>query len=49
VTARPSAPTGVPVLGEMFEVVLLARNPDGSTSIGLRSPTSGEVRVTWPS
>jgi hypothetical protein len=49
VTARPSTPTGLPVLGEMFEVVLLARNPDGSTSIGLRSPTSGEVRVTWPS
>jgi hypothetical protein len=49
VTGRPAAPTSLPVLGEMFEVVLLARNPDGSTSIGLRSPTSGEVRITWPS
>jgi hypothetical protein len=44
-----AAPTALPVLGEMFEVVLLARNPDGSTSVGLRSATSGEVRVTWPS
>jgi hypothetical protein len=49
VTGGRVAPTGLPVLGEMFEVVLLARNPDGSTSVGLRSATSGEVRVTWPS
>ena len=46
---RAAAPTGLPVLGEMFEVVLLARNADGSTSVGLRSATSGEVRITWPS
>jgi hypothetical protein len=48
VTGEPAAPAGIPVLGDVFEVVLLARNPDGSTSVGLRSPTSGEVRVTWP-
>ncbi len=41
--------THLPALGEAFEVVLLARNPDGSTTVGLRSATSGEIRTTWPS
>jgi hypothetical protein len=47
-SGRAAAPTGSPVLDEMFEVVLLARNPDGSTSVGLRWPTGGDVRVIWP-
>jgi hypothetical protein len=45
---RATAPSRLPALGETFEVVLLARNPDGSTSVGLRSATNGEIRVTWP-
>jgi hypothetical protein len=47
-TSRQTAPSKLPALGDRFEVVLLARNPDGSTSVGLRSATTGEVRVTWP-
>jgi hypothetical protein len=46
--SRATAPSRLPALDEIFEVVLLARNPDGSTSVGLRSATNGEVRVTWP-
>ncbi len=41
--------TRLPALGEPFEVVLLARNPDGSTTVGLRSAISGEIQMTWPS
>jgi hypothetical protein len=39
----------VPGLGELFEVVLLVRSSDGSTTVGLRSAASGEVQLTWPS
>jgi hypothetical protein len=52
----PSAPVSsgagrpaVPGLGEVFEVVLLVRNSDGSTTVGLRSAASGDVQLTWPS
>jgi hypothetical protein len=45
---RVTASSKLPALAEAFEVVLLARNPDGSTSVGLHTATTGEARVTWP-